>query len=92
MKFLGFLEKVTDEKYKIGMIHNMPFDQIHGLRKTQEELETEGILVENIPPEQIQDNTVSTLYYNPLTKQAWYEYNKVIPIEIPSVKTPDKLE
>jgi len=38
MKFLGDLVKVAEGKYRVGLIHNMPFDPVHGLGKSEEEL------------------------------------------------------
>lgn len=80
MKFIGDLEKVTDIKYKIGFIHNMPFDDEHGLGKTQAELESIGILVEEVPEPQIAENQrVAGHFINPTTKEIWYEYEDIPP-------------
>lgn len=57
-------EKITGQ---VIFQHNFPFHEEHGLRKTQEELEQSGMLVESIPErpdEMVGKNLV--LYANPL--------------------------
>ena len=77
MVFLGQLTKVTDTKCLIGFKHYQPFHEKHGLGKTQEELEQEGILVESIPePQQIKGKS-AVLYCNPATKELWHEYEDI---------------
>lgn len=62
---------------KVTTIHYMPFDEQHGLGKTKEELEQEGILVDEIPePEQI-EGKYPVLHCNPETKELWYEYEDI---------------
>lgn len=68
---------IVNKNNKVEFIHFKPFDKVDGLRKAKEELEKEGVLVENIPtPERI-DGKQSTLYCNPVTKELWYEYENI---------------
>lgn len=77
MIFLGNLKKINDSKIAIGFIHYFPFDKNHGLGKTKEELEQEGILIENFPePEQIEGKH-ATMYWNPIDKNVFYEYKDI---------------
>lgn len=50
------LIKLNESDKAVSTIHYMPFDSIHGLGKTKEELEAEGgIFVESIPePDKVQ--------------------------------------
>ena len=75
MKFLGDLVKVAEGKYRVGLIHNMPFDPVQGFGKTQEELEQIGVLVDDVPEPQIPEGKqIAGLFVNPTTKEVWYEY------------------
>ncbi|MHB9937899.1 hypothetical protein CF098_07700 [Clostridium sporogenes] len=77
MIYLGNLKKIEQNKYMIGHIHYMPFDEINGLRKTKEELEQEGVLIENIPEPKYIESTQAIMYWNPVDKQVFYEYEDV---------------
>ncbi len=74
MKFLADLVKVAEGKYRVGLIHNMPFDPVHGLRKSEEELRQIGVLVEDLPQPEIKEGKIAVLYCNPATQEVWYEY------------------
>lgn len=75
--FLGSLTKISEGKYRPQYINYVPFHEKHGLGKTQEELEQEGILVDGIPePQQIEGKS-AILYCNPDTKELWYEYEDI---------------
>ncbi|WP_207653319.1 hypothetical protein [Clostridium cochlearium] len=64
---------------QVNYTHYMPFHEKHGLGKTQEQLEQEGILVDSIPePKQI-EGKAPILYCNPETKELWYEYEDIPP-------------
>jgi len=65
MKYLGNLEQVQDNKYKVGLIHYKP----ELLQDT-----SNGILVENLPEPTQQDGKVAVLYVNIDTKEPFYEY------------------
>ena len=81
MVFIKDLKEITDGKFLIGYVHYMPFDSIHGLKKSKEELEKEGILIETIPePQQIEDKK-SIMYWNSKDRKIFYEY-----IDIPKTK------
>lgn len=83
MKFLQY-EKETDTKALVTTIHYKPFDKVDGLRKTKEELEEVGVLVDYIPPAIDEIGKRASLYINLETKELWYEY-----VEIPSGDTDD---
>jgi len=74
MKFLGDLVKVAEGKYRVGLIHNMPFDPVHGLGKSEEELRQIGVLVEDLPQPEIREGKIAVLYCNPATNTVYYEY------------------
>lgn len=77
MIFLGEMQKIDSAKYSVSLIHSQPFDAKNGLGKTQEQLEQEGILVEGIPELIQTDGKQAMLYYNPATKELWYEYDDI---------------
>lgn len=77
MIFLGQLNKITEEKYSIGFIHYMPFDNANGLNKTIEELKQEGILVDSIPEPQQIEGKQAVMYWNPIDKNVFYEYKDI---------------
>lgn len=61
-----------DTLNNIEFVHNLPFDDNLGLKKSKEELLKEGILVDSIPePEQI-EGKVPILKYNGTS--LYYEY------------------
>lgn len=74
MIYLYGLEKIAGTKYKVTRQHYKPFDEQYGLHRTQEELEQEGILVENLPNPEAIPYKNPVLYCNPQTKEVWYEY------------------
>lgn len=60
-------------KCVVTFIHYFPFDEVHGLGKTKEELEQSGLFVDEIPdPEE--NGKIPQLLVNPDTKELWYEY------------------
>lgn len=63
----------TDEENKVNYTHYMPFDPIHGLGKTEEELLHDGYFVDAIPePIEIQGKT-HVLKFT-IEKSVFYEY------------------
>ncbi|MCR4436149.1 MAG: hypothetical protein QHH06_10250 [Clostridiales bacterium] len=81
MIFLGNLEQVSETKYRIGFIHNMPFDPEHGMKDqngvqlTDEQLSQMGILVDSLPEEQPPLGQVTKgIFVNLQTREVWYEY------------------
>lgn len=75
MIYLGALTKRNDDSTEacVGFIHRYPFDAQHGLKKTKEELELTGVLVEELPdPEQ--NGKIATLYVDLATGKTHYEY------------------
>lgn len=62
---------------KVTSSHTKPFDTKDGLGKTQEQLEQEGVLVENIPPElPFVEGKKAVLYYNK-TNGLYYKYEDI---------------
>ena len=65
MTYLGNLEQIKDNKYKVGLIHYKP----ELLQDT-----SNGILVDKLPESTQQDGKIAVLYVNIDTKEAFYEY------------------
>lgn len=74
MIYLGDLKYVGENKYSIGFIHYMPFDELNGLCKTEVELLQEGLLIEELPELDNLPNKAPILFYNSQTKEVLYEY------------------
>ncbi|WP_304340477.1 hypothetical protein [Metaclostridioides mangenotii] len=72
MKFLGNLEQIKDNKYKVNFIHYKP----ELLQDT-----SNGILVEKLPEQLQQDGKIAILYVNIDTKEPFYEYGDIPQIE-----------
>ncbi|MBU5306468.1 hypothetical protein KQI18_01595 [Clostridioides mangenotii] len=68
MKFLGNLEQIKDNKYKVGLIHYKP----ELLQDT-----SNGILVDKLPEPTQQDGKVAVLYIDLVTKESFYEYEDI---------------
>lgn len=62
----------VNENNEVYYIHHMPFDKIHGLHKTREELEQSGYFVDSIPEPQIVEGKIAVLKYN--NGELYYEY------------------
>lgn len=77
MIYLGNLKQINEEKTLVNFIHYKPFHEKHGLGKTREELQQEGILVDSIPELVEIDGQSASLYCNLITKELWYEYEDV---------------
>lgn len=76
--------KIDSTTNEVNFQHSMPFDEINGLHKTQEELLQDGYLVDSIPdPEQINDK-VPILKYNGTS--LYYEYQDAPIDEITALK------
>ena len=68
-KFITF-----NEKFEVQLIHNMPFDKVHGLGKNEEELLQLGALVDEIPlTDNIQNNKTVIYKYNKEDNTVYYE-------------------
>ena len=68
MKFLGNLEQINDNKYKVNFVHYKP----ELLLDT-----SNGILVDKLPEPTQQDGKVAVLYINIDTKEPFYEYEDI---------------
>ncbi|EKX80555.1 hypothetical protein CFSAN001628_005554 [Clostridium botulinum CFSAN001628] len=70
----------------------MPFDSVYGLHKTKEELEQEGILIENIPEPKYIENKQAIMYWNPADKQIFYEYEDIPNYEENTPKSKEEIQ
>lgn len=82
--FLGNLIKISDTKWKVGLQHNMPFDNKNGMKDnsgnlmTEEQLNQMGILVDSIPEPVIPTGKqVNGMFIDPTTKNITYEYTDI---------------
>ncbi|WP_289142337.1 hypothetical protein [uncultured Brevibacillus sp.] len=66
--------KESDNKAHIEFIHYMPFDQVHGLGKTAQELLEKGALVESEPKKEFRPGKQAMLFYNTQVNELFYEY------------------
>lgn len=66
MVFLG-LEKIDDTKAKVTLIHYFP-------NEINEQDKSLGVIVENIPSEEVQDGKIAVPYYYYTTNEMIYEY------------------
>jgi len=81
MIFLGDFIKINENKFRVTLIHNNPLDLEYGMKKSVEELNNIGMLIEDnlmIHPN-IVVNKNPILYLNPSTKELWYEYEDIPP-------------
>ena len=58
---------------RVTLIHNMPFDPVNGLGKTEAELSQMGVLLEDIPEPEHRPGKTALPYYTP-EKGFYYEY------------------
>lgn len=58
----------------VTFIHHKPFDPVHGLGETRDELLKTGVFVDNFPAPEQKKGQRSIAYYNPEKKQVYYEY------------------
>ncbi|WP_142414380.1 hypothetical protein [Hathewaya massiliensis] len=65
---------------KVEFIHYMPFDEIHGLGQTEEELRQNGILVNSIPEPQNIQGKQGILYFEE-GKGVYYKYEDMPKLE-----------
>lgn len=74
-----FVQIVNNE---VTMEHHQPFHPEHGLGKTKEELELDGLLVNELPVVDNIPNKVPVLKYNSTDKSLYYEYRDIpLPVE-----------
>lgn len=75
MKFLGDLMLVEGSVFRVGLIHNMPFDPVHGLGKSAAELQEIGALVEDVPAENPpQGQRTAGIYVDKDTGEVFWQY------------------
>lgn len=79
MIFVKLGQEVSPGKYTIELIHYCPFDEEHGLGKTEEELRTMGELVEEIPEPEIIKGKVPNLIFDKTAGRLYYEYYDEMP-------------
>ena len=61
---------------KVKFVHYKPFDQKHGLHKTEAELTKTGVLVDEIPQPEAIDGKAAVMCYN-AEKGVYYIYEDV---------------
>lgn len=49
---------------RVTLIHNMPFDPVHGFGKTEAELSQLGVLLDDIPDPEPMEGKIPIPYYN----------------------------
>ncbi|GIO06203.1 hypothetical protein J31TS6_22310 [Brevibacillus reuszeri] len=67
-------ENETEVRAFVNFIHYNPLDPNEGLGKTADELSLTGVLIEALPQLEKHDGKDAKLYFNPQTKELWYEY------------------
>lgn len=65
MIYLGELKKIRDNVYRVDFVHSNP-----DLVKDK----SNGIEVEELPEEEVQEGKIAVLYVNKDTKEPFYEY------------------
>lgn len=65
--------KTSGSSSNVSYVHYLPFDEIDGLNKTEEELLNEGYLVDDIPDPDVVIGATPYMHYTP-EKGVWYEY------------------
>lgn len=78
--FIGQFRPTEEENiFTIGFTHYCPFDAEYGLKKTEEELLQEGILInkEDIPKEENREGYRSELFYDKKNNKLVYKYFEV---------------
>jgi|GEM_PF-1511932 len=73
MIYIEFV-KESEAKSFVNLIHYNPFDSKEGLGKTEKQLRLTGALIESLPTRETQSGKDAMLYYNPRTREVWYEY------------------
>lgn len=61
----------------VKFIHKYPFDPTKGLHRTREELEQNGVFVDNVPEPEMKQGMRSVPKYNSDTKSIYYEYTPI---------------
>lgn len=69
--YLSQFEKIEENKFKVGFVHYAPFHAVHGLNKSREELEQEGIFITVMPQAETKEGFGAVLYTD--KEQVWYE-------------------
>ena len=63
----------------VTFVHKKPFDSVHGLGCTREELMKTGVFVSEYPNPNTVPGKRAVAYYNPETKTVYYKYQLVPP-------------
>lgn len=58
----------------VTFIHHKPFDPVHGLGETRDELLKTGVFIENFSQPETKQGQRAIAYYNPELRQVYYEY------------------
>lgn len=58
----------------VTFIHRKPFDPVHGLGETRDELLKTGVFIDNFPAPEQKQGQRAVAYYNPELRKIYYEY------------------
>lgn len=61
------------DENRITLIHNMPFDPVNGMGKTEVELQQMGVLIDDIPEPELKQGKIPIPCYEQ-SKGIYYEY------------------
>lgn len=88
MKFITY-----NENFEIQLIHNMPFDEVNGLGKTEEELLQMGALVDSIPVVEVPNDKNIIYKYNQVDNTVTYELvNRPLTLEEQNAKSIENIQ
>lgn len=75
MQAITQYEEINATNILCTSIHYCPFDPIHGLNISKEDMVNSGyILVDNIPSPEVKTGMDAQLHFNPEQESFWYEY------------------
>lgn len=78
--FISQFRPTEDENiFTIGFTHYCPFDEKHGLKKAEEELLQEGILInkEDVPEAENREGYKAELFYDKRNNKLMYKYFEI---------------
>lgn len=63
---------------RVMLIHNMPFDPVNGMHKTEAELNRMGVLLDDVPDSEPIEGKIPLPYYN-AERGFYYQYEDAPP-------------
>lgn len=61
----------------IQRIHRAPFDPVHGLQASKDELEKTGYFIDEVPEPEMIEGKRAIAMFNPDKKEVYYEYENI---------------